>query len=143
MSDILDAPTLPCAICHAPVMFGGMRHLKGEMVCRYCYEKAHEELPVTQVDIRCADCGKPHFGQCSMLPPGPCGICGWDHDASVCPERPGGEMERLAKEEGSCYGCECKVPIDVLSEYQGQKFCPLCCDTLQSVVLRTGKEPAL
>lgn len=99
MSDILDAPTLPCAHCNAPVMFGGMRHLKGEMVCRYCYEKAHEELPAA------------------------------------------GEI-RVA-EDGLCYGCESKVPVDVLFEYQGQKFCPLCCDTLQSVVLRTGKEPAL
>lgn len=43
------------------------------------------------VDIRCADCGKPHFGQCSTLPPGPCGICGWDHHESVCPEQ---EMKR-------------------------------------------------
>lgn len=142
MSDILDAPTLPCAHCSAPVMFGGMRHLKGEMVCRYCYEKAHEELPVL---VYCADCNQIHFGQCSMLPPGPCAICGWDHDATVCPQRPGGEAELPVApvEDGLCYGCDCKVPLDVLFEYQGQTFCPLCCDTLQSVVLRTGKEPAL
>lgn len=141
MSDILDSPTLSCAICGVPTTFGAMRHLNGEMVCRYCYEKPHEELPagasaelkrLREVEERSHD-----------VPDLICAICGWDHDASVCPERPGGEMERVAKEEGSCYGCDSKVPVDVLFEYQGQKFCPLCCDTLQSVVLRTGKEPAL
>lgn len=42
----------------------------------------------------CTACGQAHFGQCSALPSGPCGICGWDHHESVCPDRPGGEASR-------------------------------------------------